>query len=240
MSQQHTVRAYDQELNELRALISRMGGMAEAQIDAAVDALIKRDSEAAPEIVEKDKIIDDMEAEAEKLAIQTIALRAPMADDLRDIIAAMKISSILERTGDYAKNIAKRTVVLSQSERIDSVVIIPQMARMVTRMLQDVIDAFIERDAERVLLIRERDKEVDDLYNSLFRELLTHMMENSRTITPATHLLFIAKNLERVGDHATNIAEIIYYSVTGKTIDPARPKQDDTSYVDVQPPEDSE
>lgn len=237
MVQKHTVRAYDQELNELRALISRMGGMAEAQIDASVEALAHRDADAALQIVDKDKAIDDMEAEAEKLAIQMIALRAPMADDLRDIIAAMKISSILERTGDYAKNIAKRTTVLASSEHVEAMVIIPQMARMVSQMLKDVIDAFIDRDSERALLIRERDKEVDDLYNALFRELLTHMMENTRTITPATHLLFVAKNLERVGDHATNIAEIIYYSVTGRTMEPGRPKQDQTSYADVQTPD---
>lgn len=236
MAQKHTVRAYDQEINELRALISRMGGMAEAQIDACIDALTKRDSEAALKVVAQDKLIDEMETEVEKLAVRMIALRAPMADDLREIIAALKISSILERTGDYAKNIAKRTTVLATSDRVDPIVIIPQMARMVSQMLKDVLDAYVARDAERVLLIRERDKEVDDLYNALFRELLTYMMENSRTITPATHLLFVAKNLERVGDHATNIAEIIYYSATGRMMDPVRTKQDDTSYAVVEPP----
>jgi phosphate transport system protein len=232
----HTVKAYDQEINQLRATVSEMGGLAEAQIDAAVDALLKRDGEAALKVVERDQAIDQLEAEAEKNAIQLIALRAPMADDLRDIIAALKISSILERTGDYAKNIAKRTTVLAQAEPIEPMVILPQMARLAMQMVKEVLDAYVGRDAAKALQVRERDREVDDLYNALFRELLTYMMENPRTITPATHLLFIAKNLERIGDHATNIAEIVYYSATGKMMDPARPKQDDTAFAMVTPP----
>ncbi len=236
MAQSHTVKAYDAELNELRSIISQMGGLAEAQLAAAIESLIKRDSESALRIVAADKAIDALDEDAERLAVQIIALRAPMADDLREIISALKISSLLERIGDYAKNIAKRSTVLSQMESVEPLAIVPQMARIAAGMVKDVLDAFVARDIEKAIRVRDRDRAVDDLYNSLFRELLTYMMENSRHITTSAHLLFIAKNIERIGDHATNIAEIVYFSATGESIEVARPKQDDTAYAIVNPP----
>ncbi|MEM8800801.1 MAG: phosphate signaling complex protein PhoU [Pseudomonadota bacterium] len=240
VKQDHIFKAYDSELKRLRSLVSQMGGMAEAQISSAIDCLMRRDSEAAHRIVAADRAIDRLEAEIEKLAIRTIALRAPMADDLREIIAALKISAILERIGDYAKNIAKRTTVLSRTAPNEPVAILPQMATMTTGMVKDVLDAYVRHDANMAAAVIERDRNVDDLYNSLFRELLTYMMENPRTITPATHLLFIAKNIERIGDHATNIAEIVYFVATGTLPETGRQKHDDTSFTFVSPPEDAE
>jgi phosphate transport system protein len=232
--QGHTVKAFDDELRQLRGLISEMGGLAEQQIIAAIDALTKRDSETAAKIVAQDKAIDAIETEAERFAVRIIALRAPMADDLREVIAALKISSVLERIGDYAKNIAKRTGVLAGSSLIQPVSILPEMGRIVARMVRDVLDAFVNRDAELAVDVCQRDKQVDDFYNSLFRTLLTYMMENPHHITASTHLLFIAKNLERIGDHATNVAEMVHYGVTGEHIG-ERPKADATPYVDIAP-----
>jgi phosphate transport system protein len=230
--QGHTVKSFDEELRQLRSLVSEMGGLAEQQIIAAIDALTKRDTESAAKIVAQDKAIDALEAEVERLAIRIIALRAPMADDLREVIAALKISSVLERIGDYAKNISKRTTVLAGNSIIQPVSILPEMGRMVARMVRDVLDAFVSRDAELALAVCQRDKQVDDFYNSLFRALLTYMMENPHHITPSAHLLFIAKNLERIGDHATNVAEMVHYGVTGEHIG-QRPKGDATPYVDL-------
>lgn len=222
----HTLKSFDNELQQLRALIGAMGGLAEAQVVAAIDALGRRDVDSAMRVVADDKRIDAIETEAEKLAITTIALRAPMADDLREIIAALKISNMLERVGDYATNIAKRTTVLAQSAPIQPAVIIPEMGRAVASMIKDALDAYADRDAELAFEVTERDAVVDDLYAALFRSLLTYMMENPHHITPSAHLLFIAKNLERIGDHATNIAEVVYFSVTGHHI-ADRPKGDD-------------
>lgn len=226
----HTVKAFDDDLRHLRQLIGEMGGLAEAQINAAIDALGRRDVDAAMRVVADDKRIDAIEHEAEKLAITTIALRAPMADDLREIIAALKISHMLERIGDYASNIAKRATVLAQSTPIQPSVIIPEMGRAVAHMVKDALDAYADRDPELAAYVCERDRIVDDFYASLFRSLLTYMMENPHHITPSAHLLFIAKNLERVGDHATNIAEVVHFSVTGRHI-ADRPKGDDTPYA---------
>jgi phosphate transport system protein len=159
-----------------------------------------------------------------------IALRAPMAHDLREIISALKISSVLERIGDYAKNIAKRASTLTATAQIEPVVIIPQMARVVVEMIKDALDAYVDRDADKAVAVCQRDAVVDDFYNSLFRSLLTFMMENPHYITPSAHLLFIAKNLERIGDHATNVAEMVYFSATGDYIG-SRPKTDDTAYA---------
>lgn len=222
----HTLKSFDNELQQLRALIGTMGGLAEAQVVAAIDALVRRDVDSAMRVAAADKRIDAIETEAEKLAITTIALRAPMADDLREIIAALKISNMLERVGDYATNIAKRTTVLAQSAPIQPAVIIPEMGRAVASMIKDALDAYADRDADLAIEVTERDTVVDDLYAALFRSLLTYMMENPHHITPSAHLLFIAKNLERIGDHATNIAEVVYFSVTGHHI-ADRPKGDD-------------
>ncbi|WP_426168260.1 phosphate signaling complex protein PhoU [Sandarakinorhabdus sp. DWP1-3-1] len=226
----HTLSSFDGDLDRLRGLVVRMGRLCEAQIIAAADALARHDAAAARTIVDGDSEIDALEAETEAFAIQTIALRAPMAGDLREIVAALKISGILERIGDYAKNIAKRTTVLAKDAPMEPMVLVPEMARMVAQMVHGAIDAYVARDAVQAAAIAERDQLVDDFYTSLFRSLLTFMMENPQRITPSAHLLFIAKSLERVGDHATNIAELVSYSATGERMG-ERTKRDDTAMV---------
>ncbi|WP_273463541.1 phosphate signaling complex protein PhoU [Sandarakinorhabdus limnophila] len=226
----HTVKSFDEDIAQLRAVITRMGGLCETQIAESVDALMSRNSEAAQTIIENDKRLDALEAEAEALAVRIIALRAPLADDLREIVSALKIAGVLERIGDYGKNIAKRSAVIAQSQPVGPAVIIPEMARLVVEIISDTLDAFVDRDPVKALALLQRDQQVDEYYNSLFRALLTFMMENPHYITPSTHLLFVAKNLERIGDHATSVAEMVYYSVTGQR--PAeRPKNDFTSTV---------
>jgi phosphate transport system protein len=212
----HTVKAFDQDLDQLRGLIAEMGGLAEAAISQSMQALVQRDIEAARRIVEGDRRIDALETEIERQAVQIIALRAPMADDLRDVVAALKIAGVVERIGDYAKNIAKRVHVIEQSPNIEPLSLLPEMARIAGEMVHNVLDAFAARDAEKAALVCDRDRALDDFYNSIFRTLLTFMMEDSHNITPATHLLFIAKNLERIGDHATNVAEMVYFAATGR------------------------
>ena len=212
----HTIKAFDEDLDRLRALISQMGGLAEHAIRESMRCLVQRDLEGAERIVENDKKLDALEIETEKRAVRLIALRAPMAGDLRDVVAAMKISSVVERIGDYAKNIAKRVPLLDKVHNIEPVSLMPEMARIATEMVHDVLNAFVERDAEAAVRVVERDRAVDDFYNSIFRALLTFMMENPNNIGQSTHLLFIAKNIERVGDHATNIAEMVYYASTGQ------------------------
>lgn len=228
----HTVRAFDAEIRQLRGMIRDMGALAEMQINRAVRALLDQDQEAAAEIVKRDDELDQMEAEAEKLAIGIIALRSPLADDLREIVAALKISSVIERIGDYAKNVAKRVPVLAGTASIEPIVILPEMARAAGAMVSDALKCYDERDAELALHVIDQDEQVDDFYNSLFRSLLTYMMENPQHISASTHLLFIAKNLERVGDHATNIAEMVYYSVTGSRPED-RSKLDRTSTMTI-------
>ena len=197
----HTVRSFDQEIDQLRSLIGQMGGLAEAQVKDAVDALKRRDAEAATRVVARDAELDAMETEAERQAVTIIALRSPMADDLREIVAALKISAIIERIGDYAKNIGKRVPVLTQAAPIGPAVIIPEMAKAAAAMIRDALDCYVDRDAELARQVMERDQQVDDLYNSLFRSLLTYMMEYPLHITASAHLLFIAKILERIGAH---------------------------------------
>jgi len=226
----HTVKSFDDDIAQLRAVITRMGGLCETQIADAVDALVNRNIEAAQLVIDADKRLDQLEAEAEVLAVRIIALRAPLANDLREIVAALKIAGVLERIGDYAKNIAKRTTVVAQSQPVGPAVIIPEMARAVVEMIRDTLDAFVDRDAVKSLELLSRDQQVDEFYNSLFRSLLTFMMENPHYITPSTHLLFVAKNLERIGDHATSVAEMVHFSVTGQR--PAeRPKNDFSASV---------
>jgi phosphate transport system protein len=212
----HTVKAFDRELDQLRGLIAEMGGLAEAAINEAMRALVQRDTEAARRVVENDKKIDELESEIERNAVQIIALRAPMADDLRDVVAALKIAGVVERIGDYAKNIAKRVPVIEETRNIQPLSLLPEMARIAGEMVNNVLDAYAARDAEKAVEVCQRDKAVDDFYNSIFRTLLTFMMEDSHNITAATHLLFIAKNLERIGDHATNVAEMVYFAATGQ------------------------
>jgi phosphate transport system protein len=215
MATGHTVKAFDNDLEQLRANIAEMGGLAEAAIRESLQALIRRDTVAAAEIIARDERIDQLEAEVERAVVNVIALRAPMADDLREVIAALKIAGAVERIGDYARNIAKRAGRLEGS-KIEPLSLLPEMGRMVGEMVKNVLDAFAARDAQKALEVCERDRAVDDFYNSIFRALLTFMMEDSGNITAATHLLFVAKNLERIGDHTTNIAEMVYFAATGE------------------------
>lgn len=212
----HTLTAFDEDLDRLRALISEMGGLAEHSIGQAMRCLIDRDVDGAHQVIEDDKKLDALEAETEKRVVQLIALRAPMAGDLRDVVAALKIAGVVERIGDYAKNIAKRVPQLEGAGRVEPLSLLPEMARIAAQMVHDVLNAFVNRDPDVAVQVCDRDRAVDDFYDSVFRTLLTHMMEDPHSIRQATHLLFVAKNLERVGDHATNIAEMVYYAATGR------------------------
>ncbi len=222
----HTIKAFDEDLDRLRALISEMGGHAEHAIRESMRCLVQRDLDGAAKIVENDKKLDALEIETEKRVVQLIALRAPMAADLRDVVAALKISSVVERIGDYAKNIAKR-VPLVEDSHIEPLSLMPEMAKIATEMVHSVLNAFVERDADAAIRVCERDKAVDDFYNTIFRSLLTYMMQNPKNIGQSAHLLFIAKNVERVGDHATNIAEMVYYAATGEHM-ADRPRGEDS------------
>ena len=233
----HIVKSFDAQLEQLRTNIVRMGGLAEAQLSMAISALVRRDSELASKVVGHDAEIDKLEAEVDEGVVRLLALRQPMAVDLRDVLASLKIASDVERIGDYVVNIAKRALALNQLPAVKPLYAIPRMADLVEASLKDVFDAMVERDVERAGEVWRRDEEVDEMYTSLFRELLTYMMEDPRSITSCTHLLFIAKNIERIGDHTTNIAEVVTYQVTGRSIEGGRPKGDTTSYTVVQPPE---
>ncbi|MFZ3006607.1 MAG: phosphate signaling complex protein PhoU [Phenylobacterium sp.] len=225
---EHIVKSYEDELNTLTAECARMGGLTEAQVGDGIDAVVRRDQALAEAVVGRDTRLDILEADIERKAIRLIALRQPMANDLRKTVAAMKIAMNLERCGDLAKNIAKRTLVLTEAEPLTPLTrSIERMGKLVLGRLKDVLDAYTASDLDRALAVWSRDDEVDEHYNSLFRELLTYMMGDPRTITACAHMLFVAKNLERIGDHATNIAEIIHYEITGaETIGSARPKTD--------------
>ena len=224
---EHPVTAYGEQLAQLGAEIARLGGLVEAQIASAVDSMTRRDVAQASSVVAMDERIDDLQAEIEQMTLRLIALRQPEAADLRRAMAAMKISMQLERCGDLAKNIAKRGLVLAKGEAVTPFNrSIDRMGKLVVERLKTVLDAHAARDVERAIQVWSRDEEVDEHYNAIFRELLTYMMGDPRTITPCTHLLFVAKNLERIGDHATNIAEIVHYEFTGEALVGARPKFD--------------
>jgi phosphate transport system protein len=214
----HTLKAFDQDMAELRGLITDMGSFAEAAIEEAMRCLVQRDVTAAGELVDADVQLDELEAEAERRVLELIALRAPMADDLRDAIAALKIAGVVERIGDYAKNIARRVRRLPEKGDIEPLLLLPQMAKIASSMVHDVLEAFLDRDAEKATGVCQRDDALDDFYESIFRTLLTYMMENPQNIGPSTTLLFVAKNLERIGDHATNIAEMVYFAATGERL----------------------
>ena len=216
--QEHTVKAFDEDIGGLRALISQMGGLAEQAIDQSLKALSRGDLELAGEVRAADKAIDTLEAEVERAAVRIIALRAPMANDLREVVAALKIAAVLERVGDYAKNIAKRVPLIDGEHRIEPLSILPAMGRMAAEMVHDALDAFVARDAEAAVQVCERDVALDDFYDSIFRTLVTFMVENPKTISQVAHLLFVAKNLERIGDHATNLAEMVYFAATGQQL----------------------
>lgn len=211
----HTVKAFDDDINALRALIAEMGGLTEDSIDKAITALSTGNVALADMVVAQDARIDELDANIERLVVQTLALRAPMADDLREIVAVLKISGIVERMADYAKNIAKRVATVSAPTRLEPLSLLPSMARIAREMVKAALDAFAARDEKLALQVIERDRAVDDFYNSIFRTMLTFMMENPKMISESAHILFIAKNLERIGDHATNIAEMVHYVVTG-------------------------
>lgn len=212
---EHTVKSFDDEISQLRGLIAQMGGLAEVAIQGAMAALVRHDNASAARVIEDDRKIDALEVEVDKLAVQIIALRAPMADDLREVVAALKISGVVERIGDYAKNIAKRSGEVEGRRRLEPLTLLPAMAEIASSMVHDVLDAYAARDAVKAAEIIVRDQKVDNFYDSIFRNLVSHMMENPTTISSAAQLLFVAKNLERIGDHATNIAEMVHYAATG-------------------------
>jgi len=228
MVAEHIIKSYDQELQRLDNTISEMGGMAETQLAAAIDAVAKRDSDLASEVIENDTKVDELEHEVESLVVRLLALRQPMARDLRQIVTALKTATDLERICDYAANVAKRSIVLNQTAPVKPVYALPRMGALCQGMVKDVLDAYVERDADKALGVWLRDEELDEMYTSLFRELLTYMIEDARNITACTHLLFMAKNLERIGDHTTNIAETLYFLVHGKPLAQIRPKRDRT------------
>ncbi len=231
----HIVKSFDEELARLSDLISRMGGLAETQLEDSIEALQKRDSSLAEGAIEIDRVIDAHHAEVDELAIRLLALRQPMAADLRHIVTALKVAPIVERIGDYSKNVAKRTIALNQVPPVKPLFTIPRMGRLVREMIKDVLDAFSNADVEMARDVWARDKEVDDMYDSLFRELLTYMMEDARNITACTHLLFVARNIERIGDLATNVAELVHYQVEGEPLSEDRPKADEASITVVEP-----
>ncbi len=224
---EHTVRAYDEDLDAITAELARMGGLAEAEVADSIRAIARRDVALAEAVIGADARLDVLELEIERKAIRLIALRQPVADDLRRIVAAMKIASNLERCGDLAKNIAKRALVIARADPVTPLsASIERMGELVSGRLKDVLDALASREVDRAIGVWRDDHEVDEHYDAIFRELLTYMMGDPRTITACAHLLFVAKNLERIGDHATNIAEIVHYEITGVELTDERPKAD--------------
>jgi phosphate transport system protein len=223
--QEHIVRAYAEELRRVRELVARMGGLAERQVADSVSALVRRDAD-----------IDALEREIETFCIRLLALRQPVGADLRLVVAALKIIHEIERIGDYARNAAKRSIVLSQQPSFGSLNGFQRMATLVQENLKGAMDALVNEDAARADEVWAADQPVDEVYNGIFREMLTFMMEDPRNITAATHLLFVAKNLERIGDHATNIAETVHYAVQGEALSEERPKADSSAYAVVRPP----
>ena len=225
----HIVKSYDSELKRLDGEIKRMGQIAVAQLDAAIDVLQRRDSKAAERVVANDDAIDALEHEVSHDVLRLLALRQPMARDLREVYAALRISSDIERIGDYAANFAKRSIVLNQSAPVSAARGLPALAKLANALVLESLAAYAERDADKALAVRGRDAELDAEYTGLFRELLTYMAEDPRQITACTHLLFLAKNIERIGDHATNIAEYTWFLVHGEQPAGEREKRDLTS-----------
>ncbi len=235
MASDHIVKSFDEQLKRLENLIAEMGGLAEVQLADAIEAMSKRDLEQAERTTAADQRIDELEVLVDQEAIALLALRQPMAMDLREIVGALKAAGMLERIGDYAKNVAKRTAVLVEMAPVPSAQTVVRLGGLAQEMIKDVLDAYIARDADKAELVRQRDKELDALHTSIFRELLTYMMEDPRSITACTHLLFIAKNIERIGDHATNIAEVVEFLVHGRVPADERIKEDVASFTLVKP-----
>jgi phosphate transport system protein len=227
----HIAKAYDLDISSLKTMLAAMGGLAEEQLDNAIIALSKRDLALADQVILRDDKLDQLEREIEEKAILTIAKRQPMALDLREIMVAIRVSSDIERIGDLAKNTAKRTHAISEALPRRFATGLTRMGHMAQVQLKNVLDAYGHKDDEKAMTVWRADEDLDALYNSIFRELLTYMMEDARNISLCTHLLFGAKNLERIGDHTTNIAENIHYLIHGKTISEGRPKKDMTSMM---------
>jgi len=225
----HIVTSFEADLKKLRGMIATMGGLVERAVADAATALLEHNPELAGRVIDQDAKIDGEQHAVEQFAVRLLALRQPVADDLRQVIQALKVVTDLERMGDYAANIAKRSIVINQVASSFSLSGLGQMAMLVQQNLKSSIDTVGEASAEKAIAVWRADQAVDDLYNTIFRELITYMMEDPRNITPCTHLLFIAKNLERIGDHTTNIAELTYYAITGETLPDFRPKGDHTS-----------
>ena len=230
---EHIVKAYDEDLAVLKTMLAQMGGLVEQQLDDAIDALSRRDTVLAVLVIHNDEKVDILEHQIEEKAILTIAKRQPMARDLREIMVAIKVSSDLERIGDLAKNTAKRAHAMSEALPRKLMAGVTRMGRLAQEELKNILDAYARSDATKALEVWRADEELDALYNSIFRELLTYMMEDPRDISLCTHLLFGAKNMERIGDHATNIAENIHYLVHGKALAEGRPKKDITSSIRI-------
>ena len=228
---EHTVKSFDEQLRRLNEIILRMGGLAEAALSSAMQSVNKRDVDLAAEIVKEDTKIDGLNREIDELAVRLLALRQPMANDLSEIVAALRISADIERIGDYAANIAKRAIATSEMRPSRALPGIARMGRLAQRLIKEVLDSYAEKNPDKAMVVWARDEEIDDAYNSLFRETLTYMMEDARAITPSTHILFIAKNIERIGDHATNIAETVYFMVKGEPLKESRPKGDLSAFL---------
>lgn len=217
-SGEHIVKSYDEELEQLNNDIIKMGGLTEAQIARAIESVVKRDPDLASRVIADDELVDELNYEIDIQTTRLLALRQPMALDLRHIVAALKISSDLERIADYAANISKRAITLSSAAPVPPVHSIPRMSRQAQQMVKDVLDAYIARDVNKAVAVWQSDESLDRMYTSLFREALTYMIEDPRSISMCTHLLFIAKNIERIGDHATNIAEDAVFAASAEDI----------------------
>ncbi|MCB1352895.1 MAG: phosphate signaling complex protein PhoU [Rhodobacteraceae bacterium] len=224
----HIVASFDEDLVQIQAKISEMGGVAEEMLSKALESVQNRDAALASEVIDRDKALDAMEMELEEAVVRVIALRQPVANDLRVLIAAMKISSTLERIGDLAKNIAKRAIPLSAARPMRLTTSIARMGRETLAQLSAVLNAHASRDVDTAVQIWNQDYEIDEMYNAIFREVVTYMVEDSRLIGVGAQLMFIAKNLERIGDHTTHISEMVYYIVKGNTLGDDRPKGEPT------------
>jgi phosphate transport system protein len=229
---EHTVKAFTEELDALTQEVARMGGLAETAVNDSLGAVARRDTDLAHAVIERDAKIDAAQREVERRAIKLFALRQPLASDLRVVLTAWRIATELERVGDLAKNISKRTLILNQAEPIQLTRSVERMGKIAAAHLKQVLDAYANRDVQAAVAVWNADDNIDAHYNSLFRELLTYMIEDPRTISSCAHLLFIAKNLERIGDHGTNIAEHIHFLVTGEEIAAERPRADNTDVAD--------
>lgn len=221
---EHTVKAFEEDITRLRGLIAEMGGLAELSVQEALEAIVNGDEELGEKVIARDKEIDALEMEVDRLAVRIIALRAPMADDLREVIAALKIAGVVERIGDYAKNISKRVGRIENRRHFEPIALIPAMGEVAAEMVHDVLTAYAARDPQLAREVIQRDATVDAFYDSIFRNLVTYMVENPATIGSAAQLLFVARNVERVGDHATNVAEMVHFAATG-TYPPDREEQ---------------